>query len=325
MNTQTTVPNPPVNYYLGNLGNGQFKVRGTQQVNVSGQTFLLVPGDNGFHELKPFVDVALDNAKEVSAKADLKFTTTPEGTMFRIIAARDIEGPEGAFVTEGEEGGLIYAPEALTQRGRCWVERDAKITGGYVRDDARICDDAVVSGGIVFGNAAVCDQGRVEGGNVFGNATISDDAVIRGGNVFGLAEFSGNAVVKGGSYSDGFAAGSGTFGANRYEGPELTFGHVPDCEDEDGDGEDNDWLADILQSNHLLALATRYGTLMVYRIRHKHTAALGYRLQVGCQRRRLSELEAMADRYDANEVERAMIPGFVAMASALVTSWGVEL
>lgn len=318
-----------INYYLDNQGAGSFKVRGTQQVDVSRQSFLLVPDALGLHKITPYTEPASQLKRDPDSR-DLgpKFTTRPEGTMFRIIAARDIYDTEDVFVEEGDEGGLICNPDALSQRGHCWVERDAKIIGGVVRDDAQISDDAVVSGGMVFGNASVGDNARVEGGNIFGNAVITDNAIVRGGNVFDQAVFSGTAVVAGGQYSGKFEADSGRFGEDRYRGPELSVGRIRVCDDDDDDDDDydsNDWLAEIFQSSHLLAIPTRFGTLTVYRTRHKNTAELGYRLQVGCQRRRLHELANLADTHSANATERAMIPGFVDMASALVQSWGVEL
>ncbi len=96
----------------------------------------------------------------------------PKTGLLRIIALRRFSD-----VRKGEEGGLIEKEENLSQKGDCWVYRNARVYG-----NARVYDDACIAG-----NARVYDNAKV-----FGNALVRGSA-----GVFGDAKISGYTWVRG--------------------------------------------------------------------------------------------------------------------------------
>lgn len=116
-----------------------------------------------------------------------KFRLVSEGSYYRVVALRTFVLVNGKTVKPGHEGGLIESEESLSQDGKCWVGKNAVVSG-----NARVFGDAYVGGeAIVCGNAVVKDYASVvDDCNVSGNAVVRGRAMISGS-----VWVRGNAVV----------------------------------------------------------------------------------------------------------------------------------
>ena len=126
----------------------------------------------------------------------------PETGLLRIIALKDFSD-----VKKGDEGGLIEKENNLSQKGECWVYKDAKVCEyARVYRNAKVCGRACVSDyASIYGKAIVSENAKVSGvsevygeARVYGNAIISEEAEICGG-----AEIFDNAQVRGASVIEG--------------------------------------------------------------------------------------------------------------------------
>ena len=101
--------------------------------------------------------------------------------LHRIRAMKDI--PEYG-VKVGDLGGWVEGSHDLSQDGRCWIGRDARVyERAYVDEDARVFGNAELRGtaladgqSAVFGNTLMTERSHV-GGHVivYGHARLSGD------------------------------------------------------------------------------------------------------------------------------------------------------
>ena len=126
----------------------------------------------------------------------------PETGLLRIIALKDFSD-----VKKGDEGGLIEKENNLSQKGECWVYKDAKVCEyARVYRNAKVYGRACVSDyASIYGKAIVSENAKVSGvsevsghARVYGNAIISEEAEI-----CGAAEIFDNAQVRGASVIEG--------------------------------------------------------------------------------------------------------------------------
>lgn len=141
--------------------------------------------------------------RELRAHMAKKYRLLPEGNgLYRLEALKEFStSKEGNVVIhKGDLGGLVSSPYNLSQRGRCWVEGDARVLeSAKVTKDALIMDKAVVTGRArvtdrswVGGEARVEGEAQISGGAaVLGNAVVRDGATIRS-----LAIVGGNSIVE---------------------------------------------------------------------------------------------------------------------------------
>lgn len=152
-------------------------------------------------------------------------------TLYRIKATTNFITNSGIEVNAGQLGGWVEKEENLSQEGKAWVFKNAKIYGtakvygnAEIWGEAEICDNARVCGNAevwdfakiggnaeiwndakVYDNARVCSDARVYGNaEICGVAKIGGDAKVAGnaivwGNatVWGDAEIGGNAIISG--------------------------------------------------------------------------------------------------------------------------------
>lgn len=125
-----------------------------------------------------------ENALEVSEELknmDKKYELTDETMEFdgpdphilhRIRALKDFTlNAFGGDVKAGDLGGWIESEDNLSQKGKCWVSKNAKVYGG-----AKVYEDAIVTD-----RALVFDNAKVYGGAViYEDAEIFDDAKVHG-------------------------------------------------------------------------------------------------------------------------------------------------
>ena len=96
----------------------------------------------------------------------------PKTGLLRIIALKDFGGFDE--VRKGDKGGLIEKEENLSQKGYCWIFKDARVEGNASRvyENAWVKDKAKISGNAqVFGDAIVCDSAQV-----YGDAEVFQEA-----------------------------------------------------------------------------------------------------------------------------------------------------
>ena len=92
--------------------------------------------------------------------------------LHRIRALKDFTlNAFGGDVKAGDLGGWIESEDNLSQKGKCWVSKNAKVYGG-----AKVYEDAIVTD-----RALVFDNAKVYGGAVIcEDAEIFDDAKVHG-------------------------------------------------------------------------------------------------------------------------------------------------
>lgn len=118
-------------------------------------------------------------------KEGRKFKLVREGAYYRVVALRTFVLVNGKTVKPRHEGGLVEGEENLSQDGKCWVGKNAVVSG-----NARVLGDAYVGGNaIVCGDAVVQDQAVV-----VDDCNVSGNAVVRG-----RAKISGSVWVRGNS------------------------------------------------------------------------------------------------------------------------------
>ena len=105
----------------------------------------------------------------------------------------------------GEVGGWVESEENLSQKGDCWIEKDAKVVGSArVYEDAMIKEKAEVGDSArVYGKAEIRDSVGIGG-----TASVSEEAVVRGNKriaVFGSAAVFGKSEIIGDSKVYGYA------------------------------------------------------------------------------------------------------------------------
>ncbi len=126
----------------------------------------------------------------------------PETGLLRIIALKDFSD-----VKKGDEGGLIEKENNLSQKGECWVYKDAKVCEyARVYRNAKVCGKACVSDcASVYGKAIVSENAKVCGiSEVYGCARVYENAIIsKEAEICGAAEIFGNAQVRGASVTEG--------------------------------------------------------------------------------------------------------------------------
>lgn len=99
-------------------------------------------------------------------------------TLHRIRAIKDF-----GFIEAGELGGWVESEKNLSQKGNCWIAKEAKAYGG-----AKIGDNAVLTHkAIACGNSTICND-----------TLVSNESVIRGFTyLYGNVEVSGKSVIDG--------------------------------------------------------------------------------------------------------------------------------
>ena len=164
---------------------------------------------------------AIDCAEWISRARTLKYELTEAqkyaGTaLYRIRALKSFRD-----IKEGDFGGWVESPQALSQSGDCWISKDAIVVDrATIKEDARISDNAIISG-----DATISGQARVEG-----EARIGDYAIVRGHALVGqLAAVRGHAIVEEEGYVGGTAVISGKVivrGSTHISGKARVQGHT---------------------------------------------------------------------------------------------------
>ncbi|TWT36589.1 Laminin G domain protein [Posidoniimonas corsicana] len=126
---------------------------------------------------------------------------------------------DGAVPARSEEAGARPAPNASAVRhinpdgsiggwktvavpASVYLGPNVWVTGGLLRENARIEGYATITGGLVAGNAVVYGHAIIAGGSVRDDASVGDYATIAGGAVSGEARVTGDALVSGGQIRD---------------------------------------------------------------------------------------------------------------------------
>ena len=110
----------------------------------------------------------------------------------------DRPSPGGNAVRHINPDGSTGGWKTVSVPSTVYVGYNAWVTGGLVRDDARIEDFATVTGGVVAGSAIVRGHATVQNGTVSGNAILDDYAVLAGGTVTEHARVKGDARIEAG-------------------------------------------------------------------------------------------------------------------------------
>jgi len=107
--------------------------------------------------------------------------------LFQITALED-----GKYARKGDIGGWIETMSNLSQRGECWISKDACAVGdsrvlknAFITGTAMVADCATVTGNaILTGNSAALDEAFVTGNAIVcGESSIQDEAVISGRSI----------------------------------------------------------------------------------------------------------------------------------------------
>jgi hypothetical protein len=111
-------------------------------------------------------------------------------TLYQIRALKDF-----SIVRKGDLGGWIQKTENLSQDGKAWIYKNARVYG-----NAQVFENAKVLGHAkVYGNASVFENAQVYGyASVYGKAMVHGNALIDGNAlVYGCARVYGDACVYG--------------------------------------------------------------------------------------------------------------------------------
>ena len=116
----------------------------------------------------------------------------------RSEAPVDRPPPSASAVRHVNPDGSLGGWKTVSVPDTVYIGPNAWVTGGSVRNNARIEDYATITGGIVGSYAIVRGHATVNGGTIAGNAIVEDYAVIVGGTISDFARVKGDARVTGG-------------------------------------------------------------------------------------------------------------------------------
>ncbi len=110
-------------------------------------------------------------------------------TLYQIKACTSFTTNSGIEISAGELGGWIEKEENLSQDGKAWIFKGARVYG-----NAEISENALIWGcSEIYGNAIICGNAEI-----YGNAEISENALIWGySEIYGNAKICGNAEIYG--------------------------------------------------------------------------------------------------------------------------------
>jgi len=143
--------------------------------------------------LRPIFAPSKGDGRDVNKKYELlleEYIELAEKKLYRIQALKTT-----ATFEKGERGGYIEGYHNLSQTGKCWVAKDAK-----VYEKARIDGDALVSDkAVVFGECHINKNAFVKNRvKIYGKAVITDSAIVsEDAVVFENAKVAGKAKVSG--------------------------------------------------------------------------------------------------------------------------------
>ncbi|TWT75708.1 Laminin G domain protein [Posidoniimonas polymericola] len=106
--------------------------------------------------------------------------------------------PSGNAVRHINPDGSVGGWKTVAVASTVYLGPNVWVTGGLLRENARIEDYATITGGLIAGDALVYGHATVTSGSVRENASIGDYATISGGAVSGDAQVTGDALVLGG-------------------------------------------------------------------------------------------------------------------------------
>lgn len=234
-------------------------------------TFTITPKP----EAAPTVDTRSDDDDDddEALATPNKYTTTPEGGLLRIRAARQFTTRDGAVIFPGELGGLISSTHNLSQDGSAWISASSKAI-----DRSRVAGDAYITGESIISGDAFIGGGSIRNSTISGHVSISDRVAVNYSHLSGTGSLYQMAAVNNSTLhlKDDYIAGTACL-------ERVSFPN-------DDSGRERLRLvagnfrgAALCKATEVLSIDTRWGPLCLYPIKGPRRVGRALAGSVGCQ------------------------------------------